>query len=378
MLSTSARRQYLDVLRVLSMLAVVYLHTAAPSLRQFEHMALWHVSNALTSICTIAVPIFFMISGALLLSSDKTADPHYLLRHRLPRVLIPFLLWSALAVVFAYRESGPETAKNMLKSFAGAPVITPYWFIYAIIPIYLLSPLLKKLTGSLSPTLWRYALVLWFLFSSVIKTVRELLPARYAPLLSGNPVYNLTMVGGFLGYFLLGYALSTLRRPVGKRTLWMVVIADLAVIILGTWRRSVGAQTYSEQFKSYLSAYVVILSAAVFLLAREYWEGRPSRGRSLTLLSGASFCVYLAHPRIITLLHIHVMSQHFTAVWQQAVFYGLTLLFSLFITFVFASVRPLCWPFTGQSYRGAANLQALFRHGDGSPAASRHEKAPPL
>lgn len=366
----SGRRQYLDVLRVLSMLAVVYLHTAAPSLRQFQHMALWHVSNVLTSICTIAVPIFFMISGALLLSSEKTAAPRYLLRHRLPRVLVPFLFWSSIAILFAYRDAGPETAKKMIKGFVGAPVITPYWFIYAIIPIYLLSPLLKKLVDSMSPTLWRYCLVLWFLFSSVVKTVRELLPVRFAPLLTGSPIYSLTMAGGFLGYFLLGYALSILRRPFGKRTLCMIVIADLAVIILGTWRRSVGAQEYSEQFKSYLSVYVVILSAAVFLLAREYLEKWTIRGRLLTLLSGTSFCVYLAHPRIIALLHIHVMSQHFTAIWQQAVFYGLTLALSLLVSLVLASMRLLCWPLTGQNYRSAANLQTLFRRGGGSSAAS--------
>ncbi|WP_462384630.1 acyltransferase [Intestinibacillus massiliensis] len=361
MSQTTTRRQYLDILRVLSMLAVVYLHTAAPSLRQFDHMALWHVSNALTALCTIAVPVFFMISGALLLSSSKTADPRDLLRRRLPRILVPFVVWSLIAVCAAVWEASPETAKGMLRGIAGSPVITPYWFIYALIPIYLLSPLLKKLVDASSPSLLGYALALWFIFSSVVKTVRELLPAAYAPLLNGNASFNLTMVGGFLGYFLLGYALSTLRRPVSRKALWVIALADLAVIIAGTWKRSVGAQEYSEQFKSYLSVYVVVLSAAVFLLAREYLDGKPPRGRLLPLLSGASFCVYLAHPRIITLLHTYVLDQHFTAVWQQGVFYVLTLVLALLVAFVLASIKPLCWLMTGQPFQGASNLQAVCR-----------------
>lgn len=355
----SARRQYLDVLRVCSMLAVVYLHTAAPSLRQFDQMALWHFSNVLTALCTIAVPIFFMISGALLLSSEKTADPRYLLRHRLPRILVPFVLWSLVAVLAAVQEASPETAKGMLKGILGAPVITPYWFIYAIVPIYLLSPLLKKLADAMSPTLWQYALLLWFVFSSLIKTARELLPARYGALLTGSPVYHLSLVGGFAGYFLLGYALSRLKRLPNKKLLWLVAALDLAFIILATWRRSTGE--YTEQFKSYLSAYVVVLSAAVFLLARSYLEGKTLRSRLLPLLSGISFCVYLVHPRIITLLHMYVLSQHFSSVWAQCVFYALTLALALLISLLLASVKPLCWLTTGQDYRGAANLQRLVR-----------------
>lgn len=356
---SSARCQYLDVLRVSSMLAVVYLHTAAPSLRQFDQMPLWHFSNVLTALCTIAVPIFFMISGALLLSSEKTADPCYLLRHRLPRILVPFALWSLVAVLAAVQEASPETAKGMLKGILSTPVITPYWFIYAIVPIYLLSPLLKKLADAMPPTLWRYALLLWFVFSSLIKTMRELLPARYGALLTGNPVYHLSLAGGFAGYFLLGYALSKLQRLPKRNVLWLVTALDLAFIILATWRRSTGE--YTEQFKSYLSVYVVVLSAAVFLLARSYLEGKTLRSRLLPLLSGISFCVYLVHPRVITLLHTHVLSQHFPSVWAQCLFYALTLALALLVSLLLASVKPLCWLTTGQDYRSAANFQRLIR-----------------
>lgn len=358
--SQTNRYYYLDMLRVLSMLAVVYLHTAAPALRQFENMALWHISNAVTSLCTIAVPIFFMISGALLLSSSKTKSPQQLLLHRLPRVMLPFIMWSGIAVFFSYFEASPTTAKNMALSFFGTPAITPYWFIYAIIPIYLLSPLLKVLVDGLSPLLWRYLIAVWFVFSSVIKTVRELLPPRYAQLLVEHPVYSLVMVGGFLGYFLLGYALSQWNRPVSKKILWLVASFDLVIIVLGTWVRSTRALEYSEQFKSYLSCYVVILSGAVFLLAKEYCNHPSKIQNVLRLLSSLSFCIYLVHPRVITLLHSYFMNQNFSFIWQQILFYGLTLILSIITTLILSSIRPLCWIFTGQNFENAINLQSLF------------------
>ena len=65
------RRLDFDLIRAASMAAVVYLHTAAGGLRQSEDMALWHLSNLLSSLAVAAVPLFFMISGALLLGSDR-------------------------------------------------------------------------------------------------------------------------------------------------------------------------------------------------------------------------------------------------------------------------------------------------------------------
>lgn len=67
MSALSRRRWDYDLLRVASMVGVVYLHTAAGALRQLG-TPLWHFSNLLSSLATAAVPLFFMLSGALLLS----------------------------------------------------------------------------------------------------------------------------------------------------------------------------------------------------------------------------------------------------------------------------------------------------------------------
>ena len=107
--SAPRRRDY-DILRVASMAAVVYLHAAPHALRQQEDMALWHFSNVLAALCNVAVPVFFMMSGALVLRSERTADPAYVLRRRLPHVLVPFLAWSLLALVPIWWQDGAQAA----------------------------------------------------------------------------------------------------------------------------------------------------------------------------------------------------------------------------------------------------------------------------
>lgn len=63
MSALSRRRWDYDLLRVASMVGVVYLHTAAGALRQLG-TPLWHFSNLLSSLATAAVPLFFMLSAA--------------------------------------------------------------------------------------------------------------------------------------------------------------------------------------------------------------------------------------------------------------------------------------------------------------------------
>ena len=55
MSALSRRRWDYDLLRVASMVGVVYLHTAAGALRQLG-TPLWHFSNLLSSLATAAVP----------------------------------------------------------------------------------------------------------------------------------------------------------------------------------------------------------------------------------------------------------------------------------------------------------------------------------
>ena len=312
MSALSRRRWDYDLLRVASMVGVVYLHTAAGALRQLG-TPLWHFSNLLSSLATAAVPLFFMLSGALLLSHPRTAELGTLFRRRLPKVLIPLLAWSGVVIALAGVLSGPQAALDKLIPLLNTPVMVPYWFLYALVPIYLVSPLLKKMTDGLSEAHWNYLVGLWLIATIGMDTLCDLAPAGpWQSALTVHWTLNLDFVGGYLGYFLLGARLAR------------------------------------------------------FLLARSYGEGRSS-GRALTALSGLSFGVYLVHP-----MAIQFWQKAWTAWITPAVdtiplqlgYYLAILLSCLVGVALLMSVKPLCWLFTGQSFSSACrecNLFALFR-----------------
>ena len=114
MSALSRRRWDYDLLRVASMVGVVYLHTAAGALRQLG-TPLWHFSNLLSSLATAAVPLFFMLSGALLLSHPRTAELGTLFRRRLPKVLI--LCWPGRASSSPWPACSPAPRPPWISSF---------------------------------------------------------------------------------------------------------------------------------------------------------------------------------------------------------------------------------------------------------------------
>ena len=235
MSAPSRRRWDYDLLRVASMVGVVYLHTAAGALRQLG-TPLWHFSNLISSLATAAVPLFFMLSGALLLSHPRTAELGTLFRRRLPKVLIPLLAWSGVVIALAGVLSGPQAALDKLIPLLNTPVMVPYWFLYALVPIYLVSPLLKKMTDGLSEAHWNYLVGLWLIATIGMDTLCDLAPAGpWQSALTVHWTLNLDFVGGYLGYFLLGARLARLQKLPRRGTLWGVTAASFAVIAAGTF-----------------------------------------------------------------------------------------------------------------------------------------------
>lgn len=66
------RKNYIDLLRVISAFAVVVIHVTSAAMNTTEVSSQTYMANALlNSIMRWAVPVFFMISGALFLDSKR-------------------------------------------------------------------------------------------------------------------------------------------------------------------------------------------------------------------------------------------------------------------------------------------------------------------
>lgn len=199
-------------------------HNAIQKQKNDKNSPTWHVSNILTAIMGTSVPLFFMISGALLLDSKKTLSIGLTLKNRLYKFFIPFLVWSMIAILYfegvQFATTGDINTHlilTKLRNIPSQPTTVHLWFMYALIPLYILSPLLKRLVNTITKELAIYLLSLWVVFSSILPTIVMLAPQKFQSLFILNPAYNLNFMNGYLGYFIAGYYVFIYEKRVSKK-----------------------------------------------------------------------------------------------------------------------------------------------------------------
>ena len=290
----AGRLLYPDLLRSIAIYLVVGLHTLGGVVNSgaLLNTPIWRVCNVLGLLGRMGVPLFFMLSGFLLLSSPGTADPLPFYRRRFRRLLLPFLFWDVVCFLLRGWMEGRGFA---LKLFFTELVLqgSDYhlWFIYQIAALYLLAPFLRMIVERASRK------SLWVLMG-VILLVPTLL--RLVNILQHGLWFSpfKTPVEGYAGFFLLGYLLGTGEyRPRSRYVVYGLGLLALAAAALGNRLLS-----YPEQMNLYFNEGYALnhffSASACFLLVRYAAGDRAAEGgpaKAARALAGISFGIYFCH-----------------------------------------------------------------------------------
>ena len=351
---------YFDWLRLFAMLAVIFMHAVS----SFLHSPVtpgWHAANLLTALSFTAVPLFFMMSGALLLSDERTVDVKWILRRRLPRILAPLALFSLLAVLWLWYRDGP-TGKPMILSLLkglNGPVYVHLWYLYTLAGLYLISPLLYRMVHALDAKLERYLLAL---IGAVVllDLLRTLVPEDWKIYLQWKVAEELKLFGGHLFAFLLGYYLHRWEKRLPTGALIAAALTVWATIAGGTylWLRRMGE--LGGGFMAQNGGWELLLAACLFLTAKQTLD-RPRRIRNLPGVALA-MPIYLSHNLILSYLNWkYLRPDRFLEV---AALWAMTAVISWFVSKTLTTVPGLCWLSSGMTFKKAcaeANWIALVR-----------------
>lgn len=306
------RVQYFDYLRVLATAGIIILHSAATIVATNRDSPLglfsdFSIGNAYDAFGRFGVNCFFMISGALLLDPRRS----FRLWHQWKRVAFPLILWSAVYVAFnkfAFETGRPKIhgtgAIQFQYDLSGAPVAAltgavayHLWFVYVLLAIYLVVPLLRPMTASAEPArrqLLLYGLALWAVFDVAVNFAEQIwdgFPHLYGSALPAFPV-------GFLGVFLLGYFLHQYEIRIPRPLLASGAVLAFAAVAGTVY----GERAYgdgSEWGYDNLLPPVLVFSICVFLLAKRLVSTTADTPRLVALGSRLSFRAYLVHALIL-------------------------------------------------------------------------------
>jgi len=321
------RSMQMDSLRAVATVAVVALHAAGPFLYRFGTIAAdeWWWANLIDSAVRFSVPVFLMLTGALLL--PRTESTGVFLKRRFSRLLGPFIFWSLLylSVALLFQPSGStisslDLAMHRLRSGTSFHL----WYVYMLIGIYLFIPILQRWVAMASRRDLEYFIALWLL---------ALLASNHLPA-SSFPDFNLMYFSGYIGYLVLGHYLQRYffidpektssdtnflqtnntggqNHPgsdaIVKRRKWTIFVAatmvgtGILITAIGTAWISKERGHFDQSFYEYLSFNVILMATGAFLLAGTLstlprWIEKP-----VHLLSRYSYGIYLSHVMVLKL-----------------------------------------------------------------------------
>lgn len=298
---------YVDILRILSIVAVIILHYTAEVLTSTNdfHSSSWWISNGFNSISRFAVPVFFMISGAMILRTKITSYREFYTKRVVP-LLIPLLTWSLIYGLYNqyYLMRSKLSAYEFVIDF-GYRLLTDrnyvhLWFLYAIIAIYMTVPLISKFIKSCSEKDLRYYLLLWFIVSIAYRFISDAV-FRATDQYINIPIMNIPFFMGFLGYFILGYYLFHFELPLkAKNILYNLGIVSFFITPVATYFVSLRSGVLDEMFYGNYSITTFFMAVGLFIFFKEK-EARISDQvnhkvqKLISSLSRASFSIYLIH-----------------------------------------------------------------------------------
>jgi surface polysaccharide O-acyltransferase-like enzyme len=171
-----------------------------------------------------------------------------------------------------------------------------FWFIYLIVGLYLITPILRVVIAYGSRRIVRYLILLWFVGVAVLPLIQ--LASGYAL----DP--SVFILGGFVGYFVLGMYLQNVKLR--SAVLYGLLIAGFASTVMGMWLMNyplsdpLNAQQTNNFFIGYLSVNIIVGSAALFLIllkARPDWPGsnHAVANRFVKAISKNTLPIFLFH-----------------------------------------------------------------------------------
>ena len=330
------RRAELDLCRVIACLAVVAVHTIMLFWDSPPASTTWAIWNLLSLAGRFSVPLFFMISGALLLGRERL-DFCRCLRRILHLVLL-FYVWSVLcrlidAACGRIWMDGTPLVLLILQGYYHL------WFLPALALCCCALPLLHGAIHGGADNLRRGALLLFFvvLALAVLDAVPDK-PAWLSALLSPWRLSHFR----YLIYFLLGRLLT--RRTLSARALTALGLAALASLLVLTRLNRLAALAAGravDVYYGYLTPSAALGACFVFALCRRLAPQAEKHAAPLQTLAGCTLGVYLLHPVFIDLLRGRVDFAAHSAVWLFPASYLAVVLIPLGLTLLLQRLPPL-------------------------------------
>ena len=233
---------WIDLIRVVGAFLVIAIHVCGrvvggyavhDSDADFSGTLGWLVARCIQYLSSsVAVPLFIMVSGALLLGRHEEAILFY--RKRFSKILLPFFAWSCVFIFCLWiagrslNDGTPITLFNAVGALLSGNVSGHFWFMYLLISLYMIAPFLSVFVRHASKNMLTCFLVIWFCATVIFPFCNNI--AKTTLGITDIYFHSFQFAFGFhwIGLFVAGYFLKDCLIPK-----WWAVIGIGILFYLG-------------------------------------------------------------------------------------------------------------------------------------------------
>lgn len=304
--------QYINKLRILSIYMVVTAHVTIGLTMPLTPLTFnWWLGTAIFYACFCSIPVFVMISGALLLDPSREESPREFYRKRMIRVGVPLAVWSIVYLfVRAFIDQERLTAGRVFELILTADPYYHLWFLYMIVGLYLVTPVLRTFVRHATQRERVFVIVLMLILASAYGQADNVLWQNQRSIF--------TLFIPYIAFYLLGFELGRIdprKMPPAK---YIVLGVLLCVVYLAAFAplfvaRHGGVGPGERFLFDFFTPPIVLPSIAIFWMARRRDAlGAPATGfpkKAVEWVASTTLGIYALHPLILNRLQ-HALRNH--------------------------------------------------------------------
>lgn len=275
----------LDIIRIVACFFVIMIHVATHFFSNFSPV--WPIALVYDAMARVAVPIFFMITGYLLLDIKILSLGNFYTK-RFTKIIVPFIITCIIYYFLRYRQ---YSLVDYIIYISNNYVDYHLWYIYTLIGIYLSLPFfIYILCDNKNITYAFLYFFIWLMF--------YLLPNQFIMYYNIKCDYfsrfNLGFFGGYMGYVVCGIIIKKINTFINKKYALFLYILSTVLIIALTYKYSYRVNKPSELFFVEFTPLIFIQSTSLFILLLNM-DVTPRFNKILYIIADKTYWIYLIH-----------------------------------------------------------------------------------
>lgn len=289
---TVTRKYHYDYIRALAMICIIAIHSTDLLLLDAKtYNTQWWFGTLIQLVVRIGLPIFFMISGALILNSNNDNIIEFY-KKRFFKIVIPLIVYSFIYLfVFKYRFDifNFRNFLDSIKLILSNNVCYHLWFVYTILGIYICTPFIKVMINNLKDKQLFILIVILMTFRFVY---------TYLPPFGINIGINSIVFDGWVFYFILGHFITRdSTQKYFKIIIGLGIISFIVSIFILRFFQNLNLNIFD------FAPTMLFITSSIFILFEKN-KTKINEKRyfysTISFISKYSYSIYLIHALVLS------------------------------------------------------------------------------